>query len=294
MEDIRQIKETIKANLATLHASIDALKERYKIEHEIDLVVVSKYMSDAALLALISLGERDFGENLVQNLARRSEAYSKDASRLARDRSETSETSETSKASSEASSEDKEGDEGVRFHMIGNLQTNKINALLQAHPYLLHSLSSLRLAHKLEMRLAREGLMLDALMQVKINEEDSKIGVLANSAIKTYKEIATTCPHIRLKGLMGVATHTSDTARIEEEFATIASIYYELRALGEERAQGAKSTRDTQSFERELIQPQATLTAPTILSLGMSSDYALAIKHGATMLRIGSLIFSER
>lgn len=287
MEDIRQIKETIKANLATLHANIDALKERYKIEHEIDLVVVSKYMSDAALLALISLGERDFGENLVQNLARRSEAYSKDASRLARDRSETSETSK-------ASSEDKEGDEGVRFHMIGNLQTNKINALLQAHPYLLHSLSSLRLAHKLETRLAREGLMLDALMQVKINEEDSKIGVLANSAIKTYKEIAATCPHIRLKGLMGVATHTSDTARIEEEFATIASIYYELRALGEERAQGAKSTRDTQSFERELIQPQATLTAPTILSLGMSSDYALAIKHGATMLRIGSLIFSER
>lgn len=150
----------------------------------------------------------------------------------------------------------------IEWHFIGTLQENKINMLLQIKPALLHSLHSLKLAYALQKRLMRENYKLKALLQVNSANEDSKSGFSLESAFSSYLEILETCPNIELSGLMCMGAHSDDKALIEKSFLQTQNLYERLKPYN-----------------------------ANILSMGMSSDYEIAIACGSNCLRIGSSIF---
>ncbi|MDE7255508.1 MAG: YggS family pyridoxal phosphate-dependent enzyme [Helicobacter sp.] len=150
----------------------------------------------------------------------------------------------------------------IEWHFIGTLQTNKINALLAIRPSLLHSLDSQQLANALQKRLEKQGQNLRALLQINAAREDSKHGVAPESASETYHAIRETCPNITLCGLMTIGAHTDDQRKIQQSFETTKKIF-------------------------------DTLPDASILSMGMSDDFELAIACGSNMVRIGSLLFAK-
>ena len=150
----------------------------------------------------------------------------------------------------------------IEWHFIGTLQTNKINALLALRPSLLHSLHSQQLAHALQKRLEKQGQNLRALLQINAAREDSKHGVAPESASETYHAIRETCPNITLCGLMTIGAHTDEQRKIQQSFEITKKLF-------------------------------DTLPDASILSMGMSDDFELAIACGSNMVRIGSLLFAN-
>ncbi|MDY0121259.1 MAG: YggS family pyridoxal phosphate-dependent enzyme [Sulfurimonas sp.] len=150
----------------------------------------------------------------------------------------------------------------LEWHFVGNLQKNKINKLLDLRPALFHGLDSLELAHEIQKRLEVKEMTLDALLQINSAKEESKHGVMPEDALTTYAQIQKECPNIHLKGVMSIGAHTEDQAIIKESFLTTHKIFQQL--------QGA-----------------------TICSMGMSGDFELAIECGATMIRLGSVMFNK-
>ncbi|MCS7034431.1 MAG: YggS family pyridoxal phosphate-dependent enzyme [Phycisphaerae bacterium] len=158
--------------------------------------------------------------------------------------------------------------ERARWHMIGHLQRNKVKALLPLVS-MIHSVDSLRLAEELDCQCGRLGRRLPVLMQVNASEEPQKSGVAVGAAVHLAEQIDS-MPNLQLMGLMTMAELTDDTTRIQRTFARTREIFEEMRwhKLG-----GA---------------------ALKHLSMGMSNDFELAIAEGATMVRIGSLLFGGR
>lgn len=150
----------------------------------------------------------------------------------------------------------------LEWHMIGSLQENKINTLLSLKPALLHSLDSLKLALKIEKRCEILGVNLNALLQVNSAYEESKSGVAPEETLEIYSQISETCKHLKLKGLMCIGAHVDDEKKIEKSFTTTKKLFDRLKNA-------------------------------SILSMGMSSDFELAIACGANLLRIGSFLFKE-
>jgi pyridoxal phosphate enzyme (YggS family) len=148
----------------------------------------------------------------------------------------------------------------LEWHFIGNLQKNKINQLLALNPHLLHSLDSFDLAHALNDRLMREDKTLRALVQVNSAYEKSKSGFLPEEVLEYYAQIAEQCPALHLQGIMSIGAHSDDTKIIQKSFEITHSLYEQL--------------------------PNAT-----VCSMGMSSDFELAIACGSTMVRLGSILF---
>ena len=149
----------------------------------------------------------------------------------------------------------------LEWHFVGNLQKNKINNLLDINPSLFHSLDSIELANELQKKLSARDMKLDSLMQINSAREDSKHGFLPEVAIESYKQIQTTCPNINLKGVMCIGAHTEDKNKIRDSFKTTYDIFDSL--------DGAQ-----------------------ICSMGMSSDFELAIECGSNMVRLGSIMFN--
>lgn len=149
----------------------------------------------------------------------------------------------------------------IEWHFIGTLQTNKINALLAIRPSLLHSLHSLELALELQKRL-QPNQRLKALLQINAAREDSKHGVTPEEANETYHQIMQSCPNISLCGLMTIGAHTDEQRKIQQSFEITKKLY-------------------------------DTLPNASILSMGMSDDFELAIACGSNMVRIGSLLFAK-
>ncbi|MEN4052484.1 MULTISPECIES: YggS family pyridoxal phosphate-dependent enzyme [Sulfurimonas] len=150
----------------------------------------------------------------------------------------------------------------LEWHFIGNLQKNKINKLLEINPSLFQGLDSLELAHELQKRLAVREMTLDCLLQINSAKEASKHGVLPEDAIATYEAIQKECPNINLKGVMSIGAHSDDKEQVKESFVTTHNIFTQL--------EGA-----------------------TICSMGMSSDFELAIECGSNMVRLGSIMFNR-
>ncbi len=148
----------------------------------------------------------------------------------------------------------------LEWHFIGSLQKNKINNLLDLDPFLMQSLDSLDLAEALQSRLGRENRTLDVLLQINSAKEASKSGVMPEAAADIYAQIEQSCPNLNLKGVMSIGAHVDDTAVIQKSFETTHRIF-------------------------------ETLPGATICSMGMSGDYELAIRCGATMVRLGSVLF---
>ena len=155
----------------------------------------------------------------------------------------------------------------IEWHMIGHVQTNKVK-YMASYVSLIHGVDSLKLLQEINKQAAKNNRVIDCLLQVYIAEEESKFGldeqeleaILSSTEFKQLK-------NIRIVGLMGMATFTENKNQIEKEFKHLKTIF-------------DKFTIHNSQF--------------TILSMGMSGDYQLAISCGSTMVRIGSSIFGSR
>lgn len=159
----------------------------------------------------------------------------------------------------------------IEWHLIGHLQTNKVKYIA---PFvsMIQSVDSLKLLHEINKHAEKAGRVIDCLLQIYIADEETKYGLGFDEAIELLRsEEFATMKNIRIRGLMGIATNTDNEKQIKEE-------YYELNTFFE----GIKLSyfRKEESFD--------------ILSMGMSSDYKLAIEQGSNMVRLGSTIFGGR
>jgi pyridoxal phosphate enzyme (YggS family) len=152
----------------------------------------------------------------------------------------------------------------LEWHFVGRLQKNKINNLIDLKPTLMHSLDSLELAQELNKKLEAKNKKMSCLLQINSAKEDSKAGLMPEVAIDTYKQILKSCPNIRLKGVMSIGAHVENRDLIKESFKTTKEIFDELVPLGAKYC-----------------------------SMGMSSDFELAISCGSNMIRVGSTLFKD-
>ena len=201
------------------------------------LIAVSKTKSEAEIMEAYEAGHRDFGENQVQELVRKQENLPKD----------------------------------IRWHQIGTLQTNKVK-YLASFISLIHSVDSLKLLQEINKQAKKHDRIIDCLLQIHIADEDTKFGLDHEDLIELLRgDAIKDLQHVRVVGLMGIASNTSNERIVKEEF-------YELKTLFD----GIKL-----SFFRH--DP-----AFSILSMGMSSDYKIALEQGSNMIRVGSAIFGAR
>ena len=154
----------------------------------------------------------------------------------------------------------------VHWHFIGHLQRNKVRFVIKAADYI-HSVDSLSLASEINKLAGKINKVQKVLLQVKTSEEETKFGVQEESEIHDLAHYCMDFPNIKLAGLMTIAPLTDDRNLIRKSFAYLRKLKEELNA------------EDFNLSE---------------LSMGMTSDYEIAIEEGATMLRIGSAIFGQR
>ena len=157
----------------------------------------------------------------------------------------------------------------IEWHQIGHLQTNKVKSIA---PFvaMIHSVDSLRLLLEIEKEAVKNNRKIDVLLQFHIASEDSKYGmnyrkVRALLEDKKFKTITS----VNIRGVMGMATYTEDDTLIRSEFRDLKKIFDKLK--------------------RDYFQDKEDFTE---ISMGMSSDYKIALNEGTTMVRIGSLLFS--
>jgi pyridoxal phosphate enzyme (YggS family) len=201
------------------------------------LIAVSKTKPVEDLQEAYEAGIRDFGENKVQEMTDKQPLLPAD----------------------------------IRWHMIGHLQRNKIK-FIAPFVHLIHGVDSFKLLKAINKEGAKIGRVISCLLQVHIAEEESKFGFDA----KELKELMASdelrdLDHVKVKGLMGMATFTEDEQVIREEFRGLKSLLDQLNDLP--------------------LPPNVELKE---LSMGMSGDYPIAQEEGSTMVRIGSAIFGNR
>jgi pyridoxal phosphate enzyme (YggS family) len=153
--------------------------------------------------------------------------------------------------------------EDISWHMIGHLQTNKVKFIA---PFiaLIHGVDSLKLLKEIDKRAEQNKRIIDCLLQVHIAQESSKFGFGINEIQQVIKD-AVQFNNIKIVGLMGMATFNNNKVQISEEFQSLKNVFQEVKN-----------------------------NQITILSIGMSGDYQIAIEKGSTMVRIGSAIFGSR
>ena len=208
---------------------IEAARIKVSEHHIVKVVAVSKYNTAEDVAQLYNIGQRAFGENRVQDLVAK-----------------------------QATLEELP----LEWHYIGNLQRNKLNALIKADPFLFQSLDSKELANALQRRLHDKETTMDCLLQINSAKEETKSGVYPEDAVELFSYIREHCPNINLKGLMSIGAHTDDQAVVKESFETTFKIYEQLDDV-------------------------------SICSMGMSGDFELAIECGSNMIRLGSVMFPK-
>lgn len=166
------------------------------------------------------------------------------------------------------------------FHFIGHLQTNKIKALLELKPCLIHSIDSLYLAESLNAALARFNRVQDILVQVNTTQEASKSGVDLSNAIEMVGQISQ-LPFLRVKGLMTIGLMSIDAERTRPHFQKLKQVFDQIKTMIEE---GSFASGD----------PGSSAVEMRWLSMGMSDDFLVALEEGSNMLRLGSVLFGAR
>jgi pyridoxal phosphate enzyme (YggS family) len=216
--------------------NIKSLKKETK-PINVTLIAVSKTKPVEEVQEAYDAGQRLFGENMVQELVEKQEHLPKD----------------------------------IQWHLIGHLQSNKVKYIA---PFIsmIQSVDSLKLLQEINKHAEKNNRVIDCLLQIYIADEETKFGLGFDEAIELLRsdELAS-LKHIRIRGLMAIATNTDNEKQIKDE-------YYELKTFFD----GIK-----QSFFRK----DATFDT---LSMGMSSDYKIAIEQGSNMVRLGSTIFGKR
>ena len=208
------------------------------LPEKVTLVAVSKTKPVSDLMEAYEAGQRIFGENKIQEMTEKWEVMPKD----------------------------------IQWHMIGHVQTNKVKYMA---PYvnLIHGVDSLKLLQEINKQAQKNNRIINCLLQVYIAEEESKFGLdekEVNEILEYVQNDNNEMNHIRIVGLMGMATFTNNPAQVEKEFSSLKTIFDSYSNLNSKNCQ------------------------LNTLSMGMSGDYALAIKCGSTMVRIGSSIFGGR
>jgi len=158
-----------------------------------------------------------------------------------------------------------------QWHFIGHLQTNKVK-LIAPFVEMIHTIDSFKLLTEVNKQAAKNNRVIDCLLQVYIASEETKYGMTFPETEMLIEQLSKTAlPNVRIRGLMGIATLTNDVNRIKTEFRSLKRFFDSCR-----------SNVSTPLFYWNT------------LSMGMTSDYKLALEEGSTMVRIGSAIFGER
>lgn len=218
----------------TIKENLLAIKN--SLPEPVTLVAVSKTKPVSDLMEAYEAGQRIFGENKIQEMTDKWEQLPKD----------------------------------IQWHMIGHVQSNKVK-YMASYVTLVHGVDSLKLLQEINKQAKKHDRVIDCLLQIYIAEEESKFGLDVNELnellqSETFKELQ----HIRVIGLMGMATFTDSEAQIKKEFQNLKAIF--------------DSTKRITAANFDL----------SVLSMGMSGDYKIAIACGSTMVRIGSSIFGTR
>ena len=207
---------------------------RSELPEGVKLLAVSKFHPVEALQEAYDAGQRAFGESRPQELKAKQAVLPDD----------------------------------IEWHMIGHLQTNKIK-YIAPYVHLIESLDSERLAEAIEKEAAKCGRTIDCLLEIHVTKEESKSGWdYAELLVFVRSGGFAAMPHIRLRGVMGMATFTDDEATVRADFKRLNECFTELK----------------EHFGAEF----------DTLSMGMSDDYPIAIEYGSTEIRIGSTIFGQR
>ena len=201
----------------------------------VNLVAVSKTKPNEDIQVLYDLGQRAFGENYVQELVNKEAELPKD----------------------------------IQWHFIGHLQSNKVK-YLAPFVHLIHGVDSEKLLQEINKQAIKNQRIINCLLQVHIASEETKFGfdeaslleLMDSGRLAQYSNVV-------VKGLMGMASFTSDEIVLKKEFGSLALIFNQV-----------KTRLNNTQFDT--------------LSMGMSGDYELAIQQGSTMVRIGSLLFGAR
>jgi pyridoxal phosphate enzyme (YggS family) len=207
-------------------------KEKYtqllqELTGKATLVAVSKTKPVDDVQEMYDLGQRDFGENYVQELVDKETVLPKD----------------------------------IHWHFIGHLQSNKVK-YIALFVYLIHGVDSLNLLKEINKEAAKNNRVIDCLLQVHIAKEETKFGLDATELAEVMNA-ATGLKNVHVAGLMGMASFSDDLSLVRKEFQELKLLYDQYNGF-------------------------------TILSMGMSGDYTIAVEEGSNMVRIGSLLFGER
>lgn len=208
-----------------------------ELPKEVRLIAVSKTRSVQEILEIYNKGIRDFGENKVQEMISKQPLLPQD----------------------------------IRWHLIGHLQTNKVK-FITSFVSIIHSVDSLKLLKEINQQAIKSNRIVDCLLQIYIASEDTKFGLsfdeaillLRNPELKNFE-------NVRITGLMGMASFTTDTDLIRKEFRSLKEFFIILKK---------EFFKEDNNFKE--------------LSMGMSSDYKIAVEEGSSMVRIGTAIFGER
>ena len=158
--------------------------------------------------------------------------------------------------------------EQVRFHMIGHLQRNKVKQVIDK-VVLIHSVDSLRLAEQIEEEAAKQNLHADVLLEVNVAREESKYGFFMEEVEEAVNKIGN-LSHITVKGRMTIAPFVENTEDNREIFKKLYQLYVDIKSKNIDNG------------------------TMSVLSMGMTGDYEVAIEEGATMIRVGTGIFGTR
>ena len=220
---------SITANIAAIKTELESIN--------VKLIAVSKTKTADQIMEAYQAGQREFGENQVQELVEIQESLPKD----------------------------------INWHLIGHLQSNKVKNIA---PFinLIHSVDSLKLLQEINKQALKNSRVIDCLLQIYIADEATKFGLDFDEVIELLRsEEFKQMKNIRITGLMGIASNTESIKQVQEEF-------YELSIWMKGLKQSYFANKD---YFNEI-------------SMGMSSDYKIAIEHGSTMVRLGSTIFGKR
>ena len=214
--------------------------EKYKqifidLNGKATLIAVSKTKPIEDIQALYDLGQRDFGENYVQELVDKYDKLPKD----------------------------------IRWHFIGHLQSNKVK-YIAPFVHLIHGVDSLSLLKEINKQGLKNNRIIDCLLQIHIAKEETKFGLNSDELEAVLTGELSTLKNIRIIGLMGMASFSTNMNIVRAEFNYLKSLFVKYTLL--------------QNANCKL----------QILSMGISSDYKIAIEEGSNMIRIGSLLFGER
>lgn len=204
----------------------------------VTLVAVSKTKPAADIEEMYALGQRDFGENYVQELVEKQAMLPSD----------------------------------IQWHFIGHLQSNKVK-YIAPFVYMIHGVDSLKLLQTINRQGAMQNRKIRCLLQVHIAVEETKFGLDHMELMNLLQEISGEHPleHVQICGLMGMASFSDDPQKIRAEFKKLKSLFDDVKE---------KFFYHDDKF--------------SVLSMGMSGDYPIAIEEGSTMVRIGSLLFGSR